>query len=54
MSKRTLADIIKQWHTPVKNLKERPTPSQLLNLVEKAPMSLEAKLAVNPYGMYFI
>ncbi|KAI7869089.1 uncharacterized protein EV154DRAFT_130030 [Mucor mucedo] len=50
MSKRTISDIIKQWRKPIKSLHERPKPSQLLQIVEDSPSSLEAKLAVHAHA----
>lgn len=52
MSKITLADLIRQWRTPGKKLPERLTPADKISLVKKTPSSLEAKIAVSPYGTY--
>lgn len=50
MSKSTIANIIQQWRTPLKKLGNRPTPAEKINFVKRAPTSLEAKIAVSPYG----
>lgn len=56
MSKITIADIIRQWRTPIKKIGNRPSPSEKISFVKEKPTSLEAKIAVSPYGacIYFI
>ena len=51
MSKRSIAEITKQWRTRFQPKKDRNTPSELRQLVNDTPESLRAKLAVSPYGM---